>query len=60
MSVVQKKMWSYITLHYLTVHKWFTQINDEWRAGKYYQAGFDGAGYSHSVLASPSMRLAPE
>ena len=36
--------------------KWFGQINDEWRAGKYYQAGFDGANYSHTILRSPSLR----
>ena len=47
-------MWAYITLHYLGVHRWFGLINDLWRAEKYYQAGFDGANYTHTVLTSPS------
>ena len=53
----QKKMWSYLTLHFLTVHKWLGQINDEWKAEKYYQAGFDSANYCHNLLASSSMSI---
>ena len=37
-------------LHYLTVHKWLGSLNDEWKAAKYYQVGFDAAGYGHNIL----------
>ncbi len=49
-SVIEKKVIAYVTLHYLEVHRWFGQLNDEWKAGKYYQTGFDAAGYGHKVL----------
>ena len=49
-SALEKKVITYVTLHYLTVHKWLGNLNDEWKAGKYYQTGFDGAGYGHSIL----------
>ena len=49
-SVIEKKVITYVTLHYLQVHKWFGTLNDEWKAGKYYQTGYDGATYGHSVL----------
>ncbi len=34
----------------MTVHKWLGDLNNLWKAGKYYQVGFDGAGYGHNVL----------
>jgi hypothetical protein len=49
-SAIEKKVIAYVTLHYLTVHKWFGDLNTEWKAGKYYQTGFDAAGYGHKVL----------
>ena len=49
-SVIEKKVIAYVTLHYLEVHKWFGDLNNNWKAGKYYQVGFDGAGYGHKVL----------
>ena len=49
-AVIEKKIIAYATLHYLTVHKWFGTLNDEWKASKFYQTGFDGATYAHSVL----------
>ncbi len=49
-SALEKKVIAYVTLHYLTVHKWFGDLNNLWKAGKYYQTGFDGAGYGHKVL----------
>ena len=49
-SVIEKKIISYVTLHYLTVHKWLGSLNDNWKAGKFYQVGFDGATYGHTVL----------
>jgi len=54
---------AYVTLHYLEVHKWFGDLNNLWVAGKYYQVGFDGAGYAHKVLGitlSEIMKLRSE
>ena len=49
-SVIEKKVIAYVTLHYLTVHKWLGSLNDNWKTGKYYQVGYDAAGYGHQVL----------
>jgi hypothetical protein len=49
-SALEKKVITYVTLHYLTVHKWLGGLNDNWKAAKYYQVGFDGATYGHTVL----------
>ena len=38
-SELEKKIIAYVTLHYLSVHKWLGEINDSWKAGKYYEAG---------------------
>lgn len=50
-SVIEKKVIAYVTLHYLQVHGWLGKLNDEWKAGKAYQTGFDAATYGHSVLS---------
>jgi len=49
-SALEKKVIAYVTLHYLTVHKWLGNLNDLWKAGKYHQTGFDAAGYGHTIL----------
>ncbi len=49
-STIEKKIITYVTLHYLTVHKWLGGLNDNWKAAKYYQVGYDAATYGHSVL----------
>lgn len=49
-SDIEKKIIAYVTLHYLTVHGWLGKLNDEWKAGKWYQTGFDAATYGHTVL----------
>ena len=49
-SVIEKKLIEYVTLHYLTVHKWLGDLNDQWKAGKYYQVGFGAATYGHTIL----------
>jgi hypothetical protein len=36
----------------LTVHKWLGDLNNEWKAAKYYQVGYDGATYGHNVLGA--------
>ena len=53
-AALEKKIIAYTTLHYLEVHKWLGDLNTLWKAGKYYQVGFDGAGYAHKVLGSIS------
>jgi hypothetical protein len=49
-SAIEKKVLAYVALHYLEVHGWLGSLNNNWKAGKYYQVGFDGAGYGHKIL----------
>ncbi len=39
----------------MTVHKWLGSLNDNWKAGKYYQVGYDAATYGHTVLGMTVM-----
>jgi hypothetical protein len=36
----------------LTVHKWLGDLNNNWKAGKAYQVGFDAGKYGHTILGS--------
>jgi hypothetical protein len=49
-SVIEKKVIAYVTLHYLEVHKWLGDLNNNWKAGKPYQVGYDAGTYGHKVL----------
>ena len=49
-SVIEKKVLAYVSLHYLTVHKWLGDLNNNWKGGKYYQVGFDAASHGHEIL----------
>jgi hypothetical protein len=49
-SVIEKKVIAYVTLHYLEVHKWLGDLNNNWKASKFYQVGFDAGTYGHKVL----------
>lgn len=49
-SVIEKKVIAYVTLHYLTVHKWLGDLNNQWKGGKYYAFGHDAADHAHTVL----------
>ena len=49
-SALEKKIIAYVTLHYLEVHKWLGDLNNNWKAGKYYEVGFGAATYGHKVL----------
>ena len=51
-SAIEKKVIEYVTLHYLTVHKALGDFNSLWKAGKYYQTGFDAATFGHKILGS--------
>lgn len=51
-SAIEKKIIEYVTLHYLTVHKWLGDLDSLWESGKFYQTGFDAAKYGHVVLGS--------
>jgi len=49
-TAIEKKLIAYLTLHYLTVHKWLVDCDDTWNAQKYYETGFKGAGYLHNIF----------
>ena len=49
-SVIEKKIITYMTLHYLTVHKWLGDMNNDWKAGKAYQVGWAAAEHGHAIL----------
>ena len=49
-SKLEQKVIAYVTLHYLTVHKWLGDLNTSWVAGKPFQTGTDAATYGHSIL----------
>jgi hypothetical protein len=49
-ATIEKKLAAYVTLHYLTVHKWLVDCDDSWNAQKYYETGFKGAGYLHNIF----------
>jgi hypothetical protein len=51
-DATEKKIITYVTLHYPAVHKWLVDCDDTWNAGKYYDTGFKGAGYLHQVLGA--------
>lgn len=50
-STIEKKIITYVTLHYITVHKWMGTLNDEWKASKFYQTGYDAATYAHNIFS---------
>lgn len=50
---IKKKVITYVTLHYLSVHKWLGDLDDLWHANNFYQVGFKGATYGHNVLGLP-------
>lgn len=45
-------MITYITLHYLDVHKELGVLNSDWKAQKYYDTGKEGGKYAHKVVGS--------
>ena len=49
-TVIEKKVIAYVTLHYLEARKWVGGVNDEWIAGKYFDVGNDVANYGHKIL----------
>ena len=49
-SEIEKKVIAYVTLHYFEVHKWLGALDSEWKGAKYYQTGYDAAGYGHKIL----------
>ena len=54
-SAIEKKVISYVTLHYLEVHKSLGEINSDWKGAKYYQAGYSGAVLGHKALGSTQL-----
>jgi hypothetical protein len=41
----------YVALHFLEVHRWAVDINDKWKAGKFYEVGYAAGGYGHKLVA---------
>ena len=49
-AVIEKKVLTYVTLHFLEVHKQVCDLSDLYKAGKYYQVGSVGGAYAHKIL----------
>lgn len=47
---IKKEVITYVTLHYLTVHKWLGELDDLWHKNSFFQVGFKAATYGHNVL----------
>ena len=47
---IEKKVIEYVAAHYLTVHKWLGDMNNDWKAGKAYQVGYAAAVHAHEIL----------
>jgi hypothetical protein len=56
-DALEKKIIAYVTTHYLTVHKWLGDLNNDWKAAKYYQVGFSAAADGHQVLGMSERAL---
>ena len=48
--MIEKKVLTYVTLHFLEVHKQVCDLNDMYKAGKYYDVGKVGGAYAHKIL----------
>ena len=53
-SVIEKKVLTYVTLHYLEVHKQVCDLSDLYKAGKYKDVGTQGGAYAHKILGGAS------
>jgi hypothetical protein len=49
-SVIEKKIITYVTLHYLAVHKWLGDVDSDWHAAKYFQVGQKAGEEGHLML----------
>ena len=49
-SVIEKRVLTYVTLHYLEVHKQVCDLSDLWKSGKYQDVGTQGGAYAHKIL----------
>lgn len=49
-SVIEKKVITYVTLHYLDVHRTLGSLNSDWKAGKFYQVGYNAGVEGHKAL----------
>ena len=50
-SKLEKKIITYVTTHYLSVHKSLGDWDKEWSSGKYFAVGSDIAKFGHHVLS---------
>jgi len=49
-SAIEKKIITYVSLHYLTVHRWLGDVDGDWHAAKYYQVGQKAGEEGHLIL----------
>lgn len=59
-ATIERKIITYTTLHYLSVHKWMVELDGLWTAGSYYQFGFNGGGYLHNMLGMNLYKMLAE
>ena len=55
-SVIEKKVLTYVTLHYFEVHKQVCDLSDMYKAGKYYDVGSVGGAYAHKILGATTQQ----
>lgn len=53
-DVIIKKVLTYVALHYLEVHKMACDLNEMWKANKFYDVGSKGGAYAHKILGGAS------
>ena len=49
-SVIDKKIWTYLTLHFLSFHRWAIDVDSDWQATRYYSVGQKAGQEGHLVL----------
>lgn len=56
-ATIEKKILTYVTLHYLEAHKQVCDWSDLWKAGKFYNVGSQGGAYAHKILGGSKNEL---
>jgi hypothetical protein len=57
-SEIEKRVITYITLHYFAVHKWLGEVDTDYHNGKYYTVGYKAGDEVHLVLGNKISRMA--
>lgn len=48
--MIEKKVLTYVGLHYLSVHKFLGDVDNDWHAAKYYSVGQKAGQEGHVIL----------